>query len=77
MHQLPYQETQTFKDVLRELRSKVTEVSGRPPILSSQSADKCQELRLLFPPEGQDRRGRFCATTSKLDEIVSEISIEI
>lgn len=59
---LPYQETQTFKDVICEFRKKA-EIE-RPLILLSQRADKCKELKQLFPRKIEDRKG--ITVTSRL-----------
>ncbi|XP_012059688.1 PREDICTED: uncharacterized protein LOC105622889 [Atta cephalotes] len=47
---LPYQETQTFKDMVREFRKKVMK-ADKPLISLSQRADKCKDLKQLFPPK--------------------------
>ncbi|XP_018338244.1 PREDICTED: uncharacterized protein LOC108746157 [Trachymyrmex septentrionalis] len=61
---LPYQETQTFKDVVREFRKKVMK-ADKPPISLSQRADKCKDLKQLFPPKN-DHVG---ITTSKFEKV--------
>lgn len=66
VHLLPYQETQTFKDVLREFRSKVT---SEP---MSQRAGECKHLKQLFPPESEDR-----GTTSKFDKVVNRLEVKL
>ncbi|XP_019700891.2 uncharacterized protein LOC109504653 [Harpegnathos saltator] len=73
---LPYQETQTFKDVLREFRDKVTteEASGRrPPVsrLSRRTAYERKGSKQLFPSESGSR-GEV-ATTSDFDEVVNRL----
>ncbi|KAL6261591.1 hypothetical protein P5V15_006678 [Pogonomyrmex californicus] len=63
---LPYQETQTFKDVMSEFRKKVIE-AGKPLISLSQRADKCKDLKQLFP-KTEDRRG---FTAPELEKVVN------
>ncbi|KYN04262.1 DC-STAMP domain-containing protein 2 [Cyphomyrmex costatus] len=66
---LPYQETQTFKDVVREFRKKVIE-ADKPQIFLSQCADNCKDLKQLFPPQNED-----CVritTTPKFEKVVNK-----
>ncbi|XP_071556811.1 uncharacterized protein [Temnothorax nylanderi] len=65
---LPYQETQTFKDVVREFREKVI-AAERPLISLSRSADKCKDLKQLFPPKNEDRGG--FTMTPKFEKVVN------
>ncbi|KYN11324.1 DC-STAMP domain-containing protein 2 [Trachymyrmex cornetzi] len=65
---LPYQETQTFKDVVREFRKKVMK-ADKPLISLSQRADKCNDLKQLFPPKN-DHVG--ITTTSKFEKVVNK-----
>lgn len=69
---LPYQETQTFKDVVREFRKKVI-AAERPLISLSQRADKCKDLKQLFPPENEDRGG--FTTMSKFEKVVNRLKV--
>ncbi|CAL1680219.1 unnamed protein product [Lasius platythorax] len=62
---LPYQETQTFKDVICEFRKKVM-ATERPLISLFQCADKRKDLKQLFPPMNEN--GREIASTSKCDK---------
>ncbi|XP_070524132.1 titin homolog isoform X2 [Cardiocondyla obscurior] len=66
---LPYQETQTFKDVVREFRKKMIAASERPPISLSQGADKCKDLKQLFPPKNEDHEGFTAAP--KFEKVVN------
>ncbi|EGI58274.1 DC-STAMP domain-containing protein 2 [Acromyrmex echinatior] len=61
---LPYQETQTFKDVVREFRKKVMK-TDKPLISLSQRADKCKDLKQLFPPKNDHE----ITTTSKFKKV--------
>jgi len=69
---LPYQETQTFKDVVREFRKKVIEAE-RPAVSLSQRADKCEDLKQLFPPKNEDRGG--FTTTPKFEKVVNRLKV--
>lgn len=69
---LPYQETQTFKDVVREFRKKVI-ASERPPISLSQRADKRKDLKQLLPSKNEDRGG-FTATP-KFEKVVNRFKV--
>ncbi|XP_072766623.1 uncharacterized protein [Anoplolepis gracilipes] len=51
---LPYQETQIFKDVMCEFRKVIK--NERPLISLFQRADKPKDLKQLFPPTNEDRR---------------------
>ncbi|KAG5333498.1 DCST2 protein, partial [Acromyrmex charruanus] len=62
---LPYQETQTFKDVVREFRKKVIK-ADKPLISLSQRADKCKDLKQLFPPKNDHVE---ITTTSKFKKV--------
>ncbi|XP_039309378.1 uncharacterized protein LOC113004231 isoform X2 [Solenopsis invicta] len=64
---LPYQETQTFKQVLREFRQKIE--GERPLIFLSQRADNCKELQQLFPPKNESREG--FTVTPKFEEVAN------
>lgn len=60
---LPYQETQSYRDVVREFRAKYIEASEPPLISLSRHADKCKDIKQLFPPKNEDRE--TVATTSR------------
>lgn len=69
---LPYQETQTFKDVVREFRKKV--ISAERPLISlSRRADKCKDLKQLFPFKNEDH-DRF-TTTPKSAKVVNRFKV--
>lgn len=68
---LPYQETQTFKDVVREFRKKV--IAERPLMSLSQRADKCKDLKPLLPSKNEDRGG-FTATP-KFEKVVNRFKV--
>lgn len=75
---LPYQETQTFKDVICEFRKKA-EIE-RPLISLSQRADKCKELKQLFLRKTENRKGitatsKFAKATVDRFKVKIEISI--
>lgn len=62
---LPYQETQTFKDVICEFRRKVMKAE-KPLISLFQCEDKCKEVKQLFPPMNEDHKETM--STSKCDK---------
>lgn len=62
---LPYQETQTFKDVICEFRKKVM-ATERPLISLFQCVDKRKDLKQLFPPTNEN--SREITSTSKCDK---------
>lgn len=68
---LPYQETQTFKQVLREFRQKIE--GERPLIFLSQRADNCKELQQLFPPKNESREG--FTVTPKFEEVANRFKV--
>lgn len=68
---LPYQETQIFKDVMCEFRKKVTETE-RPLMSLFQRADKCKDLKQLFPPTNENRRGII---SSKYNKAVNRFKV--
>lgn len=51
---LPYQETQSFRDVIREFREKFVKASEWPLMSLSRQADKCKDVKQLFPPEDRE-----------------------
>lgn len=59
---LPYQETQIFKDVLCEFRKKVMETER--PLIS---------LKQLFPPTNEDRRE--IASMSKCHKAIDTVKV--
>ncbi|XP_070169409.1 uncharacterized protein [Polyergus mexicanus] len=65
---LPYQETQIFKDVMCEFREKVMETE-KPLISIFQRADKYKDLKQLFPLTDKDRRGIM----SKCDKAINRL----
>jgi len=67
---LPYQETQIFKDVICEFRKKVMETE-RPLISLFQHADKRKDIKQLFPPTNKDRR----EITSKCDKAINILKV--
>lgn len=69
---LPYQETQIFKDVMCEFRKKVIETE-RPLISLFQRADKDKDLKQLFPPTNEDHREIM--STSKCDKAVNRLKV--
>lgn len=70
---LPYQEMQTFEDdVVREFRKKVI-AAERPSISLSQRADKCKDLKQLFPPKNEDRGG--FATTPEFEKVLNRFKV--
>lgn len=70
---LPYQETQTFKDMVCEFRKKVIEAK-RPLISLSRRADKCKDLIQLFPSKNEDR-GEF-TTMPKFEKVVNRFKVD-
>lgn len=72
---LPYQETQIFKDVMCEFRKKVSETE-RPLISLFQRVDKRKEIKQLFPPTNEkDRRGIM--STSKCNKAVNRLKVKL
>lgn len=69
---LPYQETQTFKDMLCEFRKKMVEASQRSVISLSQRADECQDLEQLFPPKSEGT-----TTMSKFDGAINKFKVNV
>ncbi|RLU18388.1 hypothetical protein DMN91_008745, partial [Ooceraea biroi] len=61
---LPYQETQSFRDVIREFREKFVKTSEQSLISLSRHADKCKDLKQLFPPKNEDRETVTMASKS-------------
>lgn len=69
---LPYQETQVFKDVMSEFRKKVMETE-RPLISLFHRADKRKDIKQLFPPTNEDRRE--ITSVSKCDKAINTLKV--
>lgn len=65
---LPYQETQIFKDMTSEFRKRVMETE-RPLISLFHRADKRKDIKQLFPPTNENR-GRI-TSMSKCDKAIN------
>lgn len=56
---------------MREFRKKVIE-ADKPLISLSHRADKCKDLKQLFPPKNEDQE---ITTTSKFEKVVNKFKV--